>query len=355
MHVQAISNVSSTPKFEGGMKKTANNQTQSYPQMDAPMSRDAAKALESTISFGNRSRKNRMRNATMGVLMSTAALGGLASCDKPLVESESWSTSGSKANAWAYATCCDCGPIVDKDTIYITDTINNTVRDTIIKTVIDPVIINSYPEELNDSVIHQGLNIGGELEGPAPAPNVIMVGARYYNEYDYKLYEAKLDSVNTNSEQLSYITKVTDMYDPENPKTYYMKSLLTDDPGVGIKFTRYIIPERKITGADKNKYPKGNDPRWQYMEYEVRTNLRDGKKNIGHKYDRNSYLPDGELVEYLRGLNPGEVLFGRYLYDENGNPYIGEDGKQEKAYYDFSGVKMWSAEVHRIDKNQYTK
>ena len=51
MNVQAVNTISLAPKFEGGVKKTANNQTNNeYPQMDAPMSKDAAKAYQSMVS-----------------------------------------------------------------------------------------------------------------------------------------------------------------------------------------------------------------------------------------------------------------------------------------------------------------
>lgn len=370
MNVQAINGISSTPKYE--MKKVANNfSAQGYPQMDAPISKDAAKALESAslVNFEGRrhhKKSNSLRNAAMATAIGAMTLGGVSSCDKALVESESWSAACTKSDAKAWAPC-NPDPIVDHDTITVHDTINNVVRDTIVETVIEPVVVRTFPPALNDSLIHQGLNIGAELDGPAPAKNVMMVGARYYNEYDYKLYEAKLDSVNTNEDQISYITKVTDMYDPDEPKTYYLSTRISDVPGVGIKFTRYILPEKDIKASDLNKYPKANDYRFQYLESEVRTNGNvitrdaDGEvtsrqysgRNIGRIYDRQNGLPDGRLVDYLKGVNPGEFLFGQYVYDDNGNPYLDENGNHEKAVYDFTNAKMWSREVKIVDPNTY--
>ena len=370
MNVQAISGISSAPKFEGGMKKVENNYSaQGYPQMDAPISKNAAKALESAsmVSFGQRHHKksNPMRNTIIGTGIGLMTVGGLASCDKGLIEAESSSYANTHAAAWAYAPR-DKKPIIEYDTIYVHDTITNTVRDTIIRTIIKPIIVREFPPNLVDSLIHQGLNIGAELDGPMPDENVLMVGARYYNEYDYKLYEPQLDSINTNSEQLSYVTKVTDMYDPDEPKTYFLSTRIVDDPGVGIKFRRYILPADKVKQYDKDNYPKASDPRFQYLESETRTNgniiTRDasGKiidrkytgKNTAYIEDRIG-LPHEKKVEYLKGMNPGEFLFGQYVYDEYGNPYYDEDGNQEKAVYDFSNAKMWSKEVERIDPNTY--
>ena len=368
MNVQAISGISSAPRFEGEVKKVENNNSaQSYPQMDAPVSKNAAKALESAslVSFGARHKKNHLRNAAMATTLGLMTAGGLASCDKALIEAESGSYADTHSAAWAYAPC-DKKPIIDYDTIYVHDTITNTVRDTIIKTIIEPIIVREFPPALVDSLIHQGLNIGAELEGPEPRENVLMVGARYYNEYDYKLYEPKLDSINTNGEQLSYVTKVTDMYDPDDPKVYYLSTRIVDDPGVGIKFRRYILPESKVRNSDLDKYPKASDSRFQYLESETRTNgniiTRDAEgKIIGRKYTGKNTafiedrvgLPHQKAVEYLKGVNPGEFLFGQYVYDENGNPYIDEHGNHEKAVYDFTNAKMWSKEVQLVDPNTY--
>ena len=372
MNVQAISGISLAPRFEGEAKKVENNNSaQSYPQMDAPVSKDAAKALESAslVNFGSRHKKHRksnpMQTAILGTGIALATAGGLSSCDKGLVEVDSNSFSDTHSAAWAYAPC-DRKPIIDYDTIYIHDTINNTVRDTIVKTIIKPIMIREFPPNLVDSLIHQGLNIGAELDGPEPRENVLMVGARYYNEYDYKLYEPQLDSINTNRDQLSYVTKVTDMYDPDDPKVYYLSTRIVDDPGVGIKFRRYILPESKMRQSDLTNYPKANDSRFQYLESETRTNgniiTRDAQGNVtSRKYTgkNTAYiedrigLPHEKAVEYLKGVNPGEFLFGQYVYDENGNPYLDENGNHEKAVYDFSNAKMWSKEVQLYDPNTY--
>ena len=350
MNVQAINSISSSPKFEGKMEKTANNQSaQSYPQMSAPMSKDAAKAIENSamISFGQR-KSHPVRNAIIAGSLGAMTLGGMTSCDKGLIraETESWATTSSSAWAWA------CGgndgkPTIVRDTITVHDT------DTITKTVFEPVYIKEYPWHLADSLIRQGLNIGVQLNGPTPTDtqnHVAFIGSVAYNEYDYKLYETKLDSIGTNAETLSLITKVSDMYDdPKNPKISYIRTEVVDVPGRGIKFTRFILPENMVDERDKIKFPKASDPRFRYADYEIRTNNRDGRNNSERIYDRLDNLPDGREAEYVRGNKLGQFLFGSVVYDKNGNPYIGEDGKPEKAYYDFSNAKMLSSEVKYVE------
>ena len=85
---------------------------------------------------------------------------------------------------------------------------------------------------------------------------------------------------------------------------------------------------------------------WKYAGHEIRTNNRDGRTNtvqVYDKYDR----PLGKN-EYIKGNDLGSFLYGTYIYDENGNPYIDDEGNPEKAYYDFSHAKMYSTEVRRV-------
>jgi len=349
MNVQAINGISLAPKFEGSVKKTANNESaQSYSQMSAPMSKDFAKALEAQVSFGQRKR-HPVRNAILASGIGAMTLGGMTSCEKGLIraETDSWATTSS--SAWAWACGNDGKPVIIRDTITIHDT------DTITKTVFEPVYVKEYPWHLADSLIRQGLNIGVELNGPTPTDtenHVAFIGSVAYNEYDYKLYETKLDSIGTNAETLSLVTKVSDMYDdPKNPKVSFIKTEIVDVPGRGIKFTRFILPENMVDERDKTKFPKSSDPRFRYADYEIRTNNRDGRHNSARIYDRMDNLPDGREAEYVRGDKLGQFLFGSVVYDPNGNPYIGEDGKPEKAYYDFSGAKMLSSEVKLVDLN----
>lgn len=349
MNVQAINGISSAPKFEGGLEKRANNQSaQSYPQMSAPMSKDAAKAIENSamISFGQK-RRHPVRNAIIAGSIGAMTLGSMASCEKDLMSTSSSAWSATDSEAWAWACGGSDGkPIIVRDTITVHDT------DTITKTVYEPVYVKEYPWHLADSLIRQGLNIGVELNGPTPSDtenHVAFIGSVAYNEYDYKLYETKLDSIGTNAETLSLVTKVSDMYDdPKNPKISYIRTEIVDVPGRGIKFTRFILPENQVRDYDKTKFPKSSDPRFRYSDYEIRTNNRDGKHNSARIYDRMDNLPDGREAEYLRGNKLGQFLFGSVVYDKNGNPFIGEDGKPEKAYYDFSGGKMISSEVKLV-------
>ncbi len=348
MNVQAINGVSLAPQFEGKLEKKANNQSaQSYPQMSSPMSKDAAKAIENSamISFGQRKR-HPIRNAIIASGIGAMTLGTMTSCDKGLITAESEAWSDTHSDAWAWAVGCG-KPIVIRDTITVHDV------DTITKTVYEPIYVKEYPWHIADSLIAQGLNVGCELNGPKPRDtenHVAFIGSVAYNEYDYKLYETKLDSIGTNAETLSLITKVSDMYDnPKDPKVSYIRTEIVDVPGRGIKFTRFLIPENEVTDYDKLKFPKSSDPRFQYTDYEIRTNNRDGRRNSARIYDRMDNLPNGREAEYLRGQELGQFLFGSVVYDPNGNPYIGDDGKPEKAYYDFSGGKMVSAEVERVE------
>ena len=355
MDVKAISGISSAPRFEGGMKKTANNESaQSYPQMSSPMSKDAAKAIENSamISFGQKKR-NHLRNAAIATGIGVMTLGSLTSCDKDLIStsSESWSATNSDAYAWAIG--CPGKPVVIRDTVTVHDT------DTIIKTVYEPIYVKEYPWHIADSLIAQGLNIGSELNGPVPKEtenHVAFIGSTAYNEYDYSLYETKLDSIGTNAETMSLVTRVTKMYDDDdptvsidNPRISYIKTEITDVPGKGIQFTRMLMPASQLRAEDKTKFPKASDYRFnKYAGIEIRTNNRDGKHNTAHLYGRGDGLPEGREVEYLRGNKLGQFLYGTAVYDKDGNPYLDVDGNPEKAYYDFSDAKMVSTEVELV-------
>ena len=305
MNVKAINNVSFV-NFEGRTKKQGNKKTKhNYPQQTEPASKNSARALRN------------MMYALM-LLGATAGTGSLTSCNDLGAHAEA------KAYAWIIGNGCD-----KNDT--------TVIHDTIINTVIKPVYIKEYPFHLADSLIRQGLNIGVDLDGPVPQDynnDVAFVASKAHNRYDDKYYETHVDSIGTNKNRLALVTKVLDFYeDPENPKTSWIKTEVTDVPGKGIKLTRYSY----------NSVTKPEEWQWQYNGYEVRTNNRDGKHNTKSVFDNNN-----ELIwqgEYRRGENPGTFLYGTFVYDENGNPYLDEDGNPQKAYYDFDKAKMWSDRV----------
>ena len=319
MDVKAINNVSFV-NFEGKPKKQANKkQEHNYPQQTDPASKKSAQAL---------------RNMMYGLMLLGATVGGassLTSCEK-----QAYAEANAEAYAWVIGGGCDN----KNDTVVI--------HDTIINTIIKPVYIKEYPFHLADSLIKQGLNIGVELDGPVPEDennDVAFVASRAHNRYDDKYYETQVDSIGTNKNRLSLVTKVLDFYeDPENPKISWMRTEVADVPGKGIKLTRY----------SSNSTTKPEEWDWQYTGYEIRTNNRNGQTNTKSVFDKNN-----ELIwegEYKRGENPGTFMYGTFVYDEDGNPYLDEDGNPQKAYYDFDKGKMWSDRVilEKIPGNQST-
>ena len=308
MNVKAIN--SFTPSVNFGQKRKEKNVNMDYPQMDSPASSASAKAL---------------RNAFMAGVMAASAF-SVTSCKDAWPHAEAWSNSD--AHAWAYCTGCNH----KNDTTIIHDTINHT--DTVIKTVIEPIYVREYPFNLGDSLIAQGLNIGVELDGPRPGQddNVIFQASKAHNRYDNKFYETQLDSASTTKNQLGLVTKIVDVYDEQNPKTSYMKTVVTDVPGKGIKLTRYT----------SNSARKPEEWEWNYAGYEIRTNGRDGKKNTVSVFDNNGSLVLRERGKYLKGENPGTFMYGTVVYNPDGSIYKNENGEPEMAYYDFDKAKMWS-------------
>lgn len=309
MNVKAINNVSFV-NFEGKTKKSENRkQEHDYPQQTDPASKNSARAL---------------RNMMYGLMLLGASVGAgsLTSC-------EDWGPHASahaEAWSWAYGIGGGC----DKNDTTI-------IHDTIINTIIKPIYVKEYPFHLADSIINQGLNIGVELDGPVPEDDnndVAFVASKAHNRYDDKYYETQVDSVGTNRNRLALVTKVLDFYeDPENPKTSWIRTEVSDVPGKGIKLTRYM----------SNSAKKPEEWQWNYAGYEIRTNNRNGQTNTKSVFDNNN-----ELIwkgEYRRGENPGTFMYGTFVYDGNGDPYLDENGEPQKAYYDFDKAKMWSDRV----------
>lgn len=309
MNVKAVNNISFV-NFEGRAKKHEGEKPKYdyFNKQPSPTSKDSAKAL---------------RNIMYGLMLlgaTSGAAGSLSSCER----AESYAEASANAYAWAIGGGCD-----NNDTTII--------HDTIINTIIKPVYIKEYPFHLADSLIKQGLNIGIELDGPVPQDqnnDIAFVASKAHNRYDDKYYETHLDSVGTNKNRLSLVTKVLDFYEnPQNPKTSWLRTEVSDIPGKGIKLTRY--------SSDSNTKPE--EWQWNYAGYEIRTNNKNGNNNTKSVFDNNN-----DLIwqgEYLRGENPGTFMYGTFVYDENGNPYLDEDGNPQKAYYDFDKGKMWSQRV----------
>lgn len=318
MEVKAIS----TPNFNGRNDKQIisrkNQENNTYPQIDSTVDKRTAKA---------------MRNMILGLMALGASAGAVSSCDDLTSASASAS-----ASAWAWSIGGNCHHH-DTVTIVKRDTINKT--DTIIHTEIVPIYVKDYPFHIGDSLIDQGRNIGVPVDGPIPdgSNNVVYVGSKAHNRYDNKFYESMVDSVGTNKRELSVVSKIVDMYDEGKPKTTYMKTVVTDVPGKGIKLTRYVADTDKKP-TDKEEYL------WNYAGYEVRTNGRDGKRNIRSIFDN-----AGNLVykgDFQKGEDQGSFLYGSLIYDPKTGDVITDDkGDPEFAQYDFDQAVIYSDYVKK--------
>lgn len=225
MEVKAIS----TPNFEGHKNNKIQNKKHSvgndFPQMSAPASQNTS---------------NAMRNMVLGLMALGAASQGLTSCDAEATASASASASATAVAIGGHCHHKDTVTIIKPDTIHETDTV--------IHTIIKPINVKDYPYNIGDSLIAQGRNIGVPVDGPIPdgSNNAVYMGSKAHNRYDNKFYESMVDSIGTNKKTLAVVTKVVDMYEDGNPKTSYMKALITDVPGKGIKIARYTA------NTDKN-------------------------------------------------------------------------------------------------------
>lgn len=328
MEVKAINSSLKALNFEG-QNKTHNKKqnVNHYSKPQSSISKDSSKA---------------MRNMILGLMALGATANTITSCapDDVIAEASSSSSSSSSANATIIGGGCHHH---DTITIIKPDTIHDT--DTIIHTEIKPIYVKDYPFHIGDSLIAQGQNIGIPIDGPVPdgsgLDSAVYVGSKSHNRYDNKFYESMVDSVGTNKRELAVVTKVLDLYDSKNPKTSYLKSVVTDVPGKGIKITRYV--------ANTDKKPEDDEQYlWNYAGYEVRTNGRDRKQNIRSIFDNNNNLV--YRGNYEKGTNPGSFLYGALIIDEEtGEPIYDENGNPEFAQYDFDQSVVYSDYAKRSD------
>ncbi len=328
MEVKAINSSLKALNFEG-QNKTHNKKqnVNHYSKPQSSISKDSSKA---------------MRNMILGLMALGATANTITSCapDDVIAEASSSSSSSSSANATIIGGGCHHH---DTITIIKPDTIHDT--DTIIHTEIKPIYVKDYPFHIGDSLIAQGQNIGIPIDGPVPdgsgLDSVVYVGSKSHNRYDNKFYESMVDSVGTNKRELAVVTKVLDLYDSKNPKTSYLKSVVTNVPGKGIKITRYV--------ANTDKKPEDDEQYlWNYAGYEVRTNGRDMKQNIRSIFDNNNNLV--YRGNYEKGTNPGSFLYGALIIDEEtGEPIYDENGNPEFAQYDFDQSVVYSDYAKRSD------
>ncbi len=345
MDVKAINNVSLL-NFAGKSKKSEKkNIKNENPQMDEVMSKKSANGMKSL--------------AYTAILLGAATAGmGTTSCVKENAWAYADTNSEAKADALVIGGNCggkrdttiihDTVPVFVRDTITnnITDTIYVDRTDTIYSPVFETVYVKEYPYGLADSLLRQGINIDIPLDGPMPNDNneIVFVASKAYNRYENKLYETRVDSLDTNGEKLSLVTKVTDRHDPENPKISWLKSHVIDVPGKGIQIDRYSYDG----SVQPNKYQQGL---WRYYGSEIRSNGgRGNNPGVNTVYDAS-----GNMIWKGEYTNKGQQAKGEFLYgtiahdDVTGEPYFDENGKPERIKYDFNNGKMWS------DKVDFTK
>lgn len=300
MDVKAVNSVSLQQSFEGKSNRKENKNNADYPQMSSPASKKASKA---------------MRDMAMGLMLLGAAAGastGMTSC----VKAEAWAEA--EANAWAWGWIinnggCNCKP----DTIFQTTP------------------IREVNWAINDSIKNQFINIGAEVDGPVDGENVLLVSGTFRNKYDNKVTQFQVDSTECNKKQMTYVSKITDLYDPNNPKKQWVKTIAKDVPGRGIKYEFYT------TNSTSKPEP------WQYNQsYSVivSNGARGGKPGVNTIYDK-----DGQMIwqgQLTKGEKAGTFMYGKIALDSEGNPYINPDtGKPELIDYDYDNCKIFTREV----------
>lgn len=293
-------------------------------------------------SPASRRASNAMRNTALGLMMATATVGTLGSCEKDVM-----------GNIYNFNQ-----ELTDNDSIYIGITIGGNcdhhdtttvVHDTIINTEIKPVFVKDYPFHIADSLISQAMNIDVPIDGPVPdgsgLDSVVYVGSKAHNRFDNIYYESMVDSVGTNKRELAVVTKVLDLYNTSNPKTSYMKSLITDVPGRGIKITRYVANTAKKPEDDEQYL-------WNYAGYEIRSNGKDGIENRRYIFDNNNNLIyQGNIKE---AEDPITFTYGLFAIDpETGEPYYDEDGNPEFITYNFDQAVVYSDYAKRSEDYEY--
>jgi len=368
MEVNAI-NATSQVGFQGlfgKSKKSENKNNASYPQMDAPASKSTS---------------NAMRAATFATLLAAAGAGALSSCSKDdFIKSEAWSASVADALASVYYEPVIPDPIIIHDTItkrdtvevpgpHVVDTIyvpkigHDTVyvpkyiteHDTIVQTKIQPVNVKDAPWKIMKIMAEQHTDLGIPIVGPAPRhdnDSILFMGSTAYNEYDCKLYQTQLDSVETTKNTLSLVTRVTDYYKGfDKPKVSYIKTTVVEAPGRGLKIDKSVMSEEKAKryGFDRTdcELPSSAHYGWVPVGSEEQRSNNDGKTVSVTRFDSQG----NELEcrdELIKGVEEGTFLYGKHIYDANNKVYRDDDGNPEKAYYDFSNAKAYTTKVRRV-------
>lgn len=315
MQVQAINNLSLTQFGRNGSINTMEPSVEAREREDrntdhAPVSKKTANAL---------------RNAFMAGVMAASVAGGmtLTSCEKEELAYAKANASAWVINNWGWGK---------PDTIFP---------------------MKPIPEidfALNDSLIAQGLNIGAEINGPRPeaGKNVILVSYSARNDWDNIKYDGQIEvdknnkEKSTNEKQLSYISRVTNNYDPKNVKYSWRKTLITDVPGKGIKFKCFVADDNSAQVPTKNQ--------WKLAYTEIRSNgARGGKPGVNTIYDG-----DGNMIwkgEYKKGKLDRTCFVTQLAVDPNTHEVVfdPETGEPQFDNHNFDNLVMNTREVSLQD------
>ena len=345
MEVKAIQGLSLTTQQSESLKKSKNNSVNNYAQMDNVMSKNAAEAIKnnSMISFGERKKSHTGRNIVAAAALAAMTAGSMQSCKE-------------------FEGCIDCG----KSPIYVicgcndskTDTIRTVIhdtipgeRDTIYVTKIDSVHFDDYPFHIADSLIAHCQNNGFKIDGPIPLSkdnHVVFLASACYNKYDQKLYQTyAVDDRGANTDKMAtLITRVTDLYDKNNPRVSYIKSVVTDVPGKGIQFENSTISENQVRSSERkdgNYLPDAFDYRFMQSGKEIHTNLRNGTNRV---VILNSKGEEEWRGDFKKGQLNQTFFFNTFARDPETNEiYYDDDGNPEMINYDFEQGKAISKYV----------
>ncbi len=322
MDVKAVNSVSLQQSFEGKSKRKENKNNAEYPQMDSPASKKASKA---------------MRDMAMGLMLLGAAA-GTTSCVDADAQAEA------EANAWAWGWVinnggCNCKP----DTIFQTTP------------------IKEVNWAVNDSIKNQFINIGAEVDGPVDGDNVLLVSGKFRNRYDNKTTEFQVDSAGCNNDQMMYVSKITNLYNPKQPKIQWVKTIAEDMPGEGIRYT-FTPTYSYVTEKPTHKTQYNPDRSFSVIVSNGARGNRPGVNTIRimkPEYDENDNIISEKLIwkgELNKGQQKGTFFYSTFTLDKDGLPYIDpETGKPEVDNMDYDNCKICTREVDWGKFQQPTK
>lgn len=201
------------------------------------------------------------------------------------------------------------------DTIYVHDTINNTVIDTIV--VKDTVFVKEdFDSEAKDTINKNIDSLDIDTIGRGDLPYMITA----YDPWNLAAHKLKLDMDASSKKEMVYVDEIKDYYEDKNhPKTLYRRFKFSVDKGRG------MVVKRELPEYDNGIKPEGE---WGWKEDKklIQTNLP-GKIRIA-KYDS-----DGSLTEtgsYTKADKASSVFFNFIL--DNGETAT-HRYEQMKAYY----------------------